>query len=82
MFSIIALRLLIVFKQMYLGEYNMLCKTCNKEKKKIPVIRGTITRFIDENNKFWNGKQCSDCYRLYNKERMKKARQNPAVKGD
>ena len=49
----------------------MTCKSCLKDKSKEPVIRNDVTRFIDENNRLWNGKICPDCYRNYNRERMR-----------
>ena len=49
----------------------MTCKSCLKDKSKEPVIRNGVTRFIDENNRLWNGKMCPDCYRNYNRERMR-----------
>ena len=49
----------------------MTCKSCLKDKSKEPVIRNDVTRFIDENNRLWNGKMCPDCYRNYNRERMR-----------
>ncbi len=52
----------------------MTCKTCKEEKVKQPVIRNDTTRFVDHNNKLWNGKVCPDCYKTYNKERMRKKR--------
>lgn len=54
----------------------MICKCCKLDKKKEPVSRGTHTRFVDENNKMWNGKQCGECYRVYNRERMRLKRLN------
>lgn len=52
----------------------MICKKCNQDKVKEPIIRGTITRFVDEFNRLWNGKVCPDCYKEYNKNRMKESR--------
>jgi hypothetical protein len=49
----------------------MQCKVCNEEKIKIPVTRKSTTRFVDENNRLWNGKVCPDCYKKYNRERMR-----------
>ena len=49
----------------------MTCKICNQEKKKNPVSKGTHTRFVDENSKLWNGKVCPDCYKVYNRDRMR-----------
>lgn len=53
----------------------MLCKICKEEKIKEPVSKGNHVRFIDENSKLWNGKVCPDCYKIYNRERMRKTRQ-------
>ena len=58
----------------------MICKTCKEDKIKEPVIRKETTRFVDQNGKLWNGKVCPDCYRKYNRERMKLARQNKIAK--
>lgn len=52
----------------------MFCKICKKEKIKHPVIRGNSTRFLDDSNRLWNGKVCPDCYKEYNRSRMRKAR--------
>ena len=52
----------------------MICKNCKEEKVKEPIIRGEVTRFIDEKSRLWNGKTCPDCYKVYNKERMRKKR--------
>ena len=49
----------------------MTCKSCLKDKSKEPIIRNNVTRFIDENSRLWNGKMCPDCYRNYNRERMR-----------
>lgn len=49
----------------------MTCKSCLKDKSKEPVIRNNVTRFIDENSRLWNGKMCPDCYKNYNRERMR-----------
>lgn len=49
----------------------MICKVCKEEKQKEPIIRGAITRFVDESGKLWNGKVCSCCYRHYNRSRMR-----------
>lgn len=52
----------------------MICKVCKEDKKKEPTIRNDVTRFVDNNDKMWNGKVCPDCYKVYNRERMKKKR--------
>lgn len=52
----------------------MFCKMCKKDKKKEPITKGNYTRFVDDNDQVWNGKVCPDCYRVYNRDRMKKAR--------
>lgn len=52
----------------------MVCKVCGEDKHKEPIIRGSVTRFIDETGKLWNGKMCSECYRSYNRERMRNKR--------
>ena len=52
----------------------MNCKECGEEKVKTPVSKGDYTRFVDENNRLWNGRICPDCYKVYNRERMKKTR--------
>jgi len=52
----------------------MICKVCKEDKVKDPVIRGNVTRFVDQSGQMWNGKMCPQCYRAYNKERMRKAR--------
>lgn len=49
----------------------MNCKNCKEDKVKEPIIRNDITRFIDDNNRLWNGKMCPDCYKNYNRERMR-----------
>jgi len=49
----------------------MFCKICKQDKIKNPITRGSSTRFINENNKLWNGKTCPDCYKIYNRERMR-----------
>ena len=59
---------------MYIEGANMICKICKEEKIKQPVIRGTVTRFVDELGKLWNGKVCSCCYRNYNRDRMRNKR--------
>jgi len=53
----------------------MKCKICNEDKPKIPESRGSVTRFVDESGQLWNGKVCPDCYRIYNRERMKLSRE-------
>ncbi len=52
----------------------MLCKICKEDKQKDPVIRKNVTRFVNESSHLWNGKVCPDCYRNYNRERMRKKR--------
>ena len=52
----------------------MICKVCKENKQKEPVIRGNVSRFVNESNRLWNGKVCPDCYRVYNRERMKNKR--------
>lgn len=52
----------------------MICKSCNEEKTKEPVIRKDVTRFVDHLNRLWNGKVCPDCYKVYNRERMRTKR--------
>lgn len=52
----------------------MKCKVCQVEVQKIPEPRGTSTRFVDELGRLWNGRVCPDCYKTYNRERMKKSR--------
>lgn len=54
----------------------MICKFCKESKTKQPVDKGTHVRFVDENNRLWNGKTCPDCYKIYNRERMRKVRNN------
>jgi hypothetical protein len=54
----------------------MVCKICKEDKVKEPVVRSNNTRFVDQNNRLWNGKTCPDCYKEYNKLRMRKKR-NP-----
>ncbi len=49
----------------------MVCKMCKEDKVKDPVIRKDVTRFVDESGRLWNGKVCPDCYKAYNRERMK-----------
>jgi hypothetical protein len=53
----------------------MICKICKKDKQKIPVIKGSCTRFVDVDDRVWNGKQCPDCYKEYNRNRMRSTRQ-------
>jgi hypothetical protein len=55
------------------------CKNCNEEKVKKPKIFGKHTLFIDDQERRWNGKQCPDCYKAYNKERMRKVRKDPSL---
>lgn len=57
----------------------MKCKVCQQEKTKTPVIRNNITRFVDENNRLWNGSQCADCYKEYNKNRMRVTRKQKQI---
>lgn len=57
----------------------MICKICKKDKTKEPVARGSCTRFVDENSRIWNGKVCPDCYKEYNRERMRKSRASKKV---
>jgi type II secretory ATPase GspE/PulE/Tfp pilus assembly ATPase PilB-like protein len=52
----------------------MICKSCNEEKTKEPVIRKDVTRFVDQLGRLWNGKVCPDCYKVYNRERMRTKR--------
>lgn len=52
----------------------MVCKICKKTLIKTPVIRGKTTRYVDEFFRLWNGATCPDCYREYNRERMRKKR--------
>lgn len=52
----------------------MKCKECKIDKVKEPVVRGNITRFVDDKGQVWNGACCPSCYRLYNKARMKASR--------
>ena len=56
---------------MYTEGANVICKICKEDKPKQPIIRNCTTRFVDEKGKLWNGKSCPDCYRIYNKERMR-----------
>jgi len=58
----------------------MICKICQEEKSKLPQIRGSSTRFVDDYNRLWNGKVCPDCYKIYNRERMRKKRLQNADK--
>lgn len=58
----------------------MKCRTCEEDKVKSPVIRGKHVRFCDINGKIWNGLDCPDCYKLYNKERMRLSRLNKSTK--
>jgi len=53
----------------------MICKICKQDKEKEPVIKNNVTRFVDEQNRVWNGKQCPDCYKNYNRDRMRLTRQ-------
>lgn len=57
----------------------MICKICKEEKQKDPVIRKDVTRFVNESGHLWNGKVCPDCYRNYNRERMRKKRAEKAA---
>jgi hypothetical protein len=59
---------------MYIGDTSMVCKICNSDKAKEPVIRKDTTRFVDESGRMWNGKQCPDCYKEYNRQRMRSKR--------
>ena len=49
----------------------MVCKECGKDKTKEPVIRSNGVRFVDADLRLWNGKQCPDCYKTYNRQRMR-----------
>jgi type II secretory ATPase GspE/PulE/Tfp pilus assembly ATPase PilB-like protein len=49
----------------------MVCKTCKEDKVKEPIVRKDVTRFIDQSGRLWNGKVCPDCYKAYNRERMR-----------
>lgn len=55
----------------------MKCKVCEQDKVKEPVVRNDVTRFVDENSKLWNGRTCPDCYKIYNRERMRLKRSQP-----
>ena len=61
---------------MYIEGANMICKICNEDKQKHPIIRGDVTRFVDAYNRRWNGKVCPDCYRSYNRQRMQLKRKS------
>lgn len=52
----------------------MICKICKEEKVKEPITRKDTVRFVDEKNRLWNGKVCPDCYKVYNRERMRRKR--------
>lgn len=52
----------------------MICKICKIDKLKQHITKGDHVRFIDELNRVWNGKVCPDCYKIYNKQRMRKSR--------
>lgn len=52
----------------------MKCKSCPEDKVKNPIVRETTVRFVDDKGRLWNGKQCPDCYKAYNKERMRLSR--------
>lgn len=52
----------------------MVCKDCKIDKEKEPVVRATGVRFVDLEGRLWNGKQCPECYKPYNRERMRKQR--------
>ena len=66
---------------MYIEDAIMICKSCKKDVTKEPVMRNDVTRFIDQSGKLWNGKQCPECYRAYNRERMRlKRRLNKDIK--
>ncbi len=60
----------------------MKCKSCQQDVPKTPIARNGITRFVDGNNQLWNGKMCPDCYRKYNKERMRFKRKSEKVATD
>lgn len=55
------------------------CKMCNEEKSKTPQIFGNNCLFVDDQGRRWNGKQCPDCYKEYNKKRMRQVRKDPAL---
>lgn len=41
-----------------------ICKVCNEKKVRNPAGKfsnGRDTKYVDEHNKLWNGKRCSDC---------------------
>ena len=52
-----------------------ICKDCKLDLIKNPVIKSNITRFVDDKDRVWNGKLCPDCYKVYNRNRMKSTRQ-------
>lgn len=58
----------------------MKCKNCQTEKCKEPVVRNDTTRFVDHKGKLWNGKVCPECYREYNRMRMRKSRADLKLK--
>jgi type II secretory ATPase GspE/PulE/Tfp pilus assembly ATPase PilB-like protein len=61
---------------MYIEDTNMVCKSCKEDKSKEPIIRNDVTRFVDERGRLWNGKQCPECYKAYNRERMRLKRRS------
>lgn len=56
---------------MYIGDTTMVCKDCKIDKDKEPVVKSTGIRFIDSQHRMWNGRQCPECYKVYNRERMR-----------
>ena len=60
----------------------MVCKTCKEDKVKEPIIRKDVTRFVDQSGRLWNGKVCPDCYKTYNRERMRLKRLEPLQKDE
>lgn len=55
----------------------MNCKICKQEKVKKPDVRGKTIRYLDDKDRLWNGLTCPDCYKMYNRERMRKKRNPP-----
>lgn len=54
--------------------YSQVCKVCKEKKYKKAIKKGIVYRFVDELNRLWNGKMCPDCFKGYNKEKMREAR--------
>lgn len=58
------------------------CRECGVLKKRILVGKfpdGKNNRYLDENNKLWNGLKCADCQSEHAKKKMKELRFRQAI---